>query len=195
VDPLDGTKEYIAGRAEFTVNIALIEEGRPVVGVVAAPALGFVYAGVPGAGAWRDSGYGPQKIEVSPLSSDSPLRVVASRSHFDAATQAYLAKLGPHLFLHAGSSLKFCRVAEGAADLYPRLSPTCEWDTAAAQAVLEGAGGQVACMDGSPLRYGKPAPLNPPFIAIGKGVPHDHLLRLMDPTATTQRGHSAAGIP
>lgn len=167
VDPLDGTREFLARNGEFTVNIALIEAGCPVWGVVHAPALGQLYWGGAGMGAWRRDATGEQAIRVTARAQDraTPLRVLASKSHLDAQTQAFIARLGPHELLQAGSSLKFCRIAEGTADLYPRLGPTCEWDTAAAQAVLEGAGGVVLDLRGQALRYGKPDVLNPHFVA------------------------------
>ena len=167
LDPLDGTKEFIGRNGEFTVNIALIDNGSPMLGVVAAPALGLVYWGAPGVGAYRVSSAGTAAIRVAPPLEGGrrPLRVVASRSHMDEATQAFIGRLGPVELVQAGSSLKFCMVAEGAADLYPRFAPTCEWDTAAAQAVLEAAGGCVVAWDGAPLRYGKPEVLNASFIA------------------------------
>ncbi|OZI62963.1 3'(2'),5'-bisphosphate nucleotidase CysQ [Bordetella genomosp. 11] len=165
VDPLDGTKEFLDRNGEFTVNIALIDNGTAVAGVVVAPALGLEYWGATGLGAWRDTGTGPSQLSVCTPCAASLPRVIASRSHLDSATQDYLRRLGPHSLVQAGSSLKFCRIAEGAADLYPRFGPTCEWDVAAAHAILEAAGGQVLCLDGTPLRYGKAGVLNPPFIA------------------------------
>lgn len=167
IDPLDGTKEFLAHNDEFTVNIALVENGRPVFGVVDAPALGVTYWGGDGLGAWRESARKREPIRVAawPTAGD-PVRVVASKSHLNAETEAFIAKLGPHALVQAGSSLKFCRVAEGAADVYPRLAPTCEWDTAAAQAVVEAAGGFVVQPDGSPMVYGKSEVLNPQFIAV-----------------------------
>ena len=165
IDPLDGTKEFIARNGEFTVNIALIEDGRSVLGVVFAPATGELFWGGPGLGAFRQRGEETVSIAVASAQADDVCRVVVSRSHLDAETQAVIDRLGPVSLVRAGSSLKFCRVAEGAADIYPRMGPTCEWDTAAAQAVLEGAGGVVLDVHGAPLRYGKPALLNPFFIA------------------------------
>lgn len=167
VDPLDGTKEFLARNGEFTVNIALIEDGHPVLGVVVAPALGLTYWGATGLGAFRQSSQETEAIRVTSEQKRSgrTLRVLASKSHMDPETQAFLNRLGPHELMHAGSSLKFCRIAEGSADLYPRLSPTCEWDTAAGQAVLEAAGGCVLKLDGTPVRYGKPDVLNPHFVA------------------------------
>jgi 3'(2'), 5'-bisphosphate nucleotidase len=171
IDPLDGTKEFIARNGEFTVNIALIEDGRSVLGVVFAPASGELYWGGHGLGAFCQRGEETSAIATASVSSTaSPqsaevCRVVVSRSHLDAETQAFIDRLAPVRLVQAGSSLKFCRVAEGAADIYPRMGPTCEWDTAAAQAVLEGAGGVVLDLHGAPLRYGKPELLNPFFVA------------------------------
>lgn len=167
VDPLDGTKEFIRRNGEFTVNIALIEDGRPVLGVVHIPVLGLTYW-VCGAGhAWRRRGGGPaERIACRPAPDDG-LVVVASRSHSDEATDEYLSRLLVKERKPAGSSLKFCRVAEGAADLYPRFGRTMEWDTAAGHAVLAAAGGTVTHVDGTPLDYGKPGFENPAFIARG----------------------------
>lgn len=166
VDPLDGTKEFLARNGEFTVNIALIQDGKAVFGVVVAPALGQAYWGGCGLGAFREQGGHIEAIRVAPpVGSGQPTRVVASKSHMNAETMQFMEKLGPHAVVQAGSSLKFCRVAEGVADVYPRLGPTCEWDTAAAQAVVEAAGGHVTRLDGTPLVYGKPDVLNPYFVA------------------------------
>ena len=177
LDPLDGTKEFVSRNGEFTINIALMDGGRPVFGVVVAPALGLLYWGMEGAGACRVSAAGEVAIRVAkPLEEKArPLRVVASRSHMDEGTRDFIGRLGPVELVQAGSSLKFCMVAEGRADLYPRFAPTCEWDTAAAQAVLEAAGGCVLGMDGGPLRYGKPQVLNPSFVAACSPglIPHD----------------------
>lgn len=165
IDPLDGTKEFIARNGEFTVNISLIEDGCSVLGVVYAPAIGALYRGGPGIGAWRSTGTQTCVVQVDSGQVGVTCRVVASKSHLNAETQAFIDRLGPVSLVQAGSSLKFCRVAEGQADVYPRLAPTCEWDTAAAQAILEGAGGSVLDLQGRPLRYGKPDVLNPSFIA------------------------------
>ena len=167
IDPLDGTKEFIARNGEFTVNIALIDRGRSVLGVVYAPALDALYWGGAGLGAFRQHLGNTTPLRVAPHAPGAPCRVLASKSHLNAETQAFIDRLGPVSLLQAGSSLKFCRIAEGAADLYPRLSPTCEWDTAAAQAVLEGAGGGVMDLQGRPLRYGKSEVLNGSFVAVG----------------------------
>ena len=163
VDPLDGTKEFIARNGEFTVNIALVADGYPVLGVVAAPALGILYWGGAGLGAWRQTAQETCEIHVS--KENTSTRVVASKSHLNAETSAFISRLGQVELIQAGSSLKFCRIAEGSADVYPRLAPTCEWDTAAAQAVLEGAGGFVTDLNGQRLRYGKESMFNPHFVA------------------------------
>ncbi|MBN1237863.1 MAG: 3'(2'),5'-bisphosphate nucleotidase CysQ [Gammaproteobacteria bacterium] len=168
VDPLDGTKEFIKRNGEFTVNIALIEAHAPVLGVVLAPALGVEYYGGAGIGAWRRAaGQDARGIRVS-VPAAGPLRVVGSRSHPSGTLATYLERLGAHELKPMGSSLKICLVAEGEADVYPRFGPTSEWDTAAAQAVLEGAGGVMMDTDGQPLRYNrKDDLLNPHFLAVG----------------------------
>jgi len=168
VDPLDGTREFVSRNGEFTVNIALIERGRPVLGVVHVPVLGRTYVGCEGLGAERRDGQGdPVSIAVA-TASQAPVRVVGSRSHRGASLDAFLARLGDHTMIPMGSSLKFCVVAEGGADLYPRLGPTSEWDTAAAQAVVEQAGGAVLTLDGKPMKYNQKADiLNPHFLVIG----------------------------
>lgn len=164
VDPLDGTKEFIKRNGEFTVNIALIVDGCAVFGVVGVPVQNKVYWGGKEYGCWLKDSTGTSRLAVT-KSKQAPLRVVGSRSHVNGETAEYLKKLGAHELVSIGSSLKFCLLAEGKADLYPRLGPTCEWDTAAAQAVLEGAGGTVETLEGKPLRYSKPDVLNPWFIA------------------------------
>jgi len=168
IDPLDGTKEFVNRNGEFTVNIALIQENRPVLGVVHVPVTNKTYTGCEGAGAAvRNDGGEPQPIEVASKTSD-PVRVVGSRSHRGASLDAFLEQLGPVEMLAMGSSLKFCIVAEGKADIYPRLGLTSEWDTAAAQAVVEQAGGAVVELDGSPLAYNAKADiLNPHFLVRG----------------------------
>ncbi len=145
IDPLDGTKEFIKRNGEFTVNIALIEDGRAVLGVVHAPALGATYCAEAGTGAFKRTAGRPgwERIAVAAPPAGAPWRVVASRSHRGEAVDALLACLGEHEIVSMGSSLKLCLVADGSADLYPRLGPTSEWDTAAAQCVVEEAGGQV----------------------------------------------------
>lgn len=165
VDPLDGTKEFVARNGEFTVNIALIEEGKPVWGLVYAPVPDRLWYGGKGLGAWRIDESGTAAIKTHAHVEGEAWKVVGSRNHLSQATRDYLAPLGEIELVSMGSSLKFCIIAEGGAELYPRLAPTCEWDTAAAQAVLEGAGGSVTQLDGSPLRYTKPDILNPWFVA------------------------------
>ncbi|HEV7163945.1 MAG TPA: 3'(2'),5'-bisphosphate nucleotidase CysQ [Gammaproteobacteria bacterium] len=167
VDPLDGTKEFISKNGDFTVNIALVQNGEPLVGVVHVPATGLSYYGCVGVGAFRrDQDGQASPIHVRKLIPDAPVKVVASRSHRGELLDGYLEKLGAHTTVSRGSSLKFCLVAEGAADVYPRLGPTSEWDTAAGHAVLTAAGGQVIGVDGAPLRYNtKDSLLNPHFIA------------------------------
>jgi 3'(2'), 5'-bisphosphate nucleotidase len=170
VDPLDGTKEFIKKNGEFTVNIALIERHEPVLGVVYVPARDLGYSGSAEGGAFRRrQGASPEPIQVT-ASAAAPVRVVGSRSHKSARFNAYLAKLGAHELVSMGSSLKLCLIAEGKADVYPRLGPTSEWDTAAAHAVVLAAGGQVVDPNGEPLRYNvKDSLLNPYFIAYGDG--------------------------
>ncbi|MDE2273732.1 MAG: 3'(2'),5'-bisphosphate nucleotidase CysQ, partial [Gammaproteobacteria bacterium] len=166
VDPLDGTKEFISRNGDFTVNIALVQQHAPVVGVVHIPAEDLSYYGVVGTGACRRKNRAASEpIHVRPLAG-GPVRVVASRSHRGELLDAYLAKLGAHETLSRGSALKFCLVAEGAADVYPRLGPTSEWDTAAGHAVLLAAGGHVINVEGTALSYNsKESLLNPHFIA------------------------------
>jgi 3'(2'), 5'-bisphosphate nucleotidase len=168
IDPLDGTKEFVNRNGEFTVNIALIDNKRPVLGVVHIPVQNKTYTGCEGVGAFVRSGDGEaSKIRVASESA-SPIRVVGSRSHRGASLDAYLDRLGEHEMLPMGSSLKFCVVAEGGADVYPRLGLTSEWDTAAAQAVVEQAGGAVLELHGGPLMYNNKADiLNPHFLVRG----------------------------
>lgn len=169
VDPLDGTKEFISRNGEFTVNIALIEQGRPVLGVVYVPVTGVTYLGADEHGAFRrDSAHGLQPIRANAQRAGS-LRVVASRSHADDNLRTYLSQLGEHELVSMGSSLKFCLVAEGSADIYPRLGPTMEWDTGAAQCVVEAAGGRIVTLDNQPLRYNKPSLRNPWLFTSGPG--------------------------
>lgn len=168
VDPLDGTKEFLKRNGEFTVNIALVEDGVPVAGVVLAPALNELFYAAQGLGAWKRDAAGARAIATSPCDGARPLRVMGSRSHGGDKLAAWLAQLEiEHTFVAAGSSLKFCRIAEGQADVYPRFGPTSQWDTAAAQAVLEVAGGAVTDLQGAPLRYRLDRPLlNPEFMAV-----------------------------
>lgn len=167
VDPLDGTKEFVKKNGEFTVNIALVEEGEPTLGVVHAPVVGRTYWGARGLGAWCLEGDETVAIEATGTSG-AGLVVVASRSHAGAHMGPFLGHLGDHRLTSMGSSLKLCLVADGTADVYPRLGPTMEWDTAAAHGVVLGAGGQVLDFSGHPLRYNKENLLNPFFIVLGK---------------------------
>ncbi|HTX25229.1 MAG TPA: 3'(2'),5'-bisphosphate nucleotidase CysQ [Steroidobacteraceae bacterium] len=178
VDPLDGTKEFIARRGEFTVNVALVRRGLPALGVVHAPASGQLFAGnVEARSAFRmlssADGHGPasrESIHVRAVPR-AGITAVASRSHPSRETEAYLARYAVAERISIGSSLKFCLVAEGKADLYPRLGTTMEWDTAAGHAVVLAAGGSVVAPDGQPLRYGKPHYRNSWFVASGTLVP------------------------
>jgi len=164
VDPLDGTKEFVRGGDDYTVNIGLIEAGLPRLGVVFAPATGRLHGGLVGEGAWVDAGEGRRAIQTR--SRGAQVTAVASKSHLNQATIDYLeAAVGTCEYTSVGSSLKFCILAEGAADIYPRASPTSEWDTAAGHAVLLAAGGLVDGPDGTSLRYGKRAFLNRAFVA------------------------------
>jgi 3'(2'), 5'-bisphosphate nucleotidase len=164
IDPLDGTKEFLARNGEFTVNAALIENGIAVWGAVFAPVLDRLYWGGPSLEAFCQAQGELSTLKVVAPLAGQRLRVVASKSHLNAETTDFIQRLGETDLVQAGSSLKFCRVAEAAAEIYPRLAPTCEWDTAAAQAVVEGAGGQVTDLSGQRLRYGKPDVLNPSFV-------------------------------
>lgn len=169
VDPLDGTREFLEGNGQFTVNIALVEAGIPILGVVHAPALGLTYRAAQKLGAYR----GDEPIWSRPPA-QPPLQVVASRSHKDTETERFLERLQRRYGLlevkSVGSALKFCLVAEGSAHLYPRFGPTLEWDTAAAQCLVEQAGGSVTDLQGDPLRYNKPDLRNPPFIVTAAGA-------------------------
>lgn len=177
VDPLDGTKEFVQRRGDFTVNIAYVVEGAPVLGVVYAPARERLFYTLPQGGAVEEKGpFGPTAGDVRPIGVNTTpdnraLMVVASKSHRDAATDEYIGRYGVRDMTSAGSSLKFCLVATGEADFYPRLGRTMEWDTAAGDAVLRAAGGQVVRFDDhSPLTYGKSGFENPFFIALTPGV-------------------------
>ena len=172
VDPLDGTKEFVGRNGEFTVNIALIENGEATRGVVHVPVTGQSYIGRPGAGAWR---LGPdnsaEPLRVAPMDKNRPLRVVASRRHRGELLESLISALEAHAgdieVVSMGSSLKICLLAEGKADIYPRLAPTSEWDTAAAHAVLAAAGGAIVDTSFQPLRYNHKADLlNPHFLAL-----------------------------
>jgi len=168
VDPLDGTREFVNRNGEFTVNIALVRDHHPVLGVVHVPVSGVTYTGVVGQGATRQAGdTRPEPIRVQQPCAD-PVRVVGSRSHANPRLQNYLAAVGNYELVSMGSSLKFCLLAEGKADLYPRLGPTSEWDTAAAHAVVVAAGGHIVTLDNRPLQYNcKASLLNPEFLVFG----------------------------
>jgi 3'(2'), 5'-bisphosphate nucleotidase len=173
VDPLDGTREFLAGRDEFTVNLAIITGGVPIAGIIAAPARGRVWRGVVGIKAERlrlleDGADQAQPIHTRVWPHEGAVAAV-SRSHFDPATDAFLAKLGPVTRSASGSALKFCQVAEGGVDVYPRLATTCEWDVAAGQALVVAAGGSVTTPQGLPLDFGRAAEnfRVPAFIAWG----------------------------
>ena len=177
IDPLDGTKEFIAGRQEYTVNIALISEGVPLLGVVGAPALGLIWRGLVGQGAERVEIRTDLSIgKVTPIAArpapqaGTPWVAAVSRSHGDIRSEAFIASRPGAIREAFGSALKFCRVAEGRADIYPRLAPTCEWDVAAGHAVVEAAGGHVADSHGQPLHFGGKREdfIIPEFIAWGK---------------------------
>jgi 3'(2'), 5'-bisphosphate nucleotidase len=179
VDPLDGTKEFVQKRGDFTVNIALIRHGTPALGVVYAPATGQLFAADVAAATARRARLEPDTVVAADFTAIQVRKVpaagitaVASRSHRTPDTDAYLARYSIADLVAVGSSLKFCLVAAGEADLYPRLGPTMEWDTAAGQAVVLAAGGQVLGPDGQPLRYGKPQFRNSWFVACGAFVPH-----------------------
>ncbi len=168
IDPLDGTKEFVNRNDEFTVNIALIARHRPALGVVHVPVQNKTYVGCEGSGAFvQSAGSARRPIRVA-AGDSTPVRVVGSRSHRGASLDEFLDTLGDYEMVPMGSSLKFCVVAEGGADVYPRLGPTSEWDTAAAQAVVEQAGGKVLTLDGKSMKYNTKADiLNPHFVVVG----------------------------
>lgn len=165
VDPLDGTREFVKRNDEFTVNVALVHRGEPILGVVHAPALGSTYFGYRNGGAWRTrSESATEAIRAAPRVRD-PIRVAGSRSHAGDSLQRFLAALGSHELVSMGSSLKLCMVADGSVDVYPRFGPTSEWDTAAAQCIVEQAGGRVTDMQLRTLRYNTGESLiNPEFL-------------------------------
>jgi 3'(2'), 5'-bisphosphate nucleotidase len=174
VDPLDGTREFVKRNGEFTINIALIVEHEAVLGLVSAPAQGTLYWGIAGLGAFT-RGHDGTARRIHTVPPQRPLRVIGSRSHASPQTAAYLTGVGPHVVTGIGSSLKFCLLAEGRAELYPRFGATSEWDTAAGQAVLEAAGGHVTRMDGHRLRYNcRESVINGDFVAFSDAsvLPH-----------------------
>jgi 3'(2'), 5'-bisphosphate nucleotidase len=169
VDPLDGTKEFVSRNGEFTVNVALVQDGEPVLGVVLAPALGRLFGGAAGLGSFVEDSAGRRPAAARETPAEGAT-VVSSRSHGDAdALARFLGDRPVASSVAAGSSLKFCLVAAGEADVYPRLGRTMEWDTAAGDAVLRAAGGRVTDLEGTLLRYGKPGFENPHFVAYGRG--------------------------
>ena len=181
VDPLDGTREFVKRNGEFTVNIALIEDDRPVLGVVLAPVGGDTYFAAKGQGAWRQREAGAARERIRTRRATGTLRVTGSRSHAGARAGTLLDRLGEHETFALGSSLKFCVIARGDADVYLRLGATSEWDTAAAQSVLEEAGGAVLDLAGRPFRYNtRDSLINPEFIACGDTTV-DWTARLIDP--------------
>ena len=176
VDPLDGTKEFVRGGDDFTVNIGLVRDGVPALGIVLAPALDRLYVGIAGEGAWTaivSAAKAGEWRDISIRAAEGPIHVVASKSHRTPETDAFIAKYNVGELVAAGSSLKFCIVAEGVADLYPRMGTTMQWDTAAGDAVLRAAGGTVVTLEGKPLPYGpngRPGVAafeNPWFVAAG----------------------------
>ena len=169
VDPLDGTKEFVSRTGEFTINIALIKGCFPILGVVYAPAIDRLYYAARGMGAFREAGGKTDRVAVS-QHGGRRIRVVASKSHRGEKLDAFLENIGECEEVSMGSSLKFCLVAEGSADLYPRLGPTMEWDTAAAQCIVEEAGGRVVDLSGKRLKYNKPDLHNPEFMVSGNTV-------------------------
>jgi 3'(2'), 5'-bisphosphate nucleotidase len=168
VDPLDGTKEFIQRNGEFTVNIALVRAGKPVLGVVHAPATDVTYFAAAGIGAFKRNAQNRMTPISAPVYDPLRLKVVVSRSHRTEQLSRFLKKIGSFESVPMGSSLKICLVAEGEAHLYPRLGPTMEWDTGAAQCVIEMAGGAITDLAGRPLRYNKPDLHNPDFIVMGR---------------------------
>ena len=166
VDPLDGTKEFINKNGEFTINIALIEDRYPTLGYVYSPIKKLLYVGGLNKNSFKIQESNMFELSVSPP--NDPIRIVASRNHLNEETQKFISQFKKHVFLQSGSSIKFCMIAEGSADIYPRFAPTSEWDTAAAQAIVEGAGGSVKDLKGQRLIYQKENILNSFFIVRGK---------------------------
>ena len=167
VDPLDGTRGFAAGRDDFAVNIGLVEHGRPVLGAVALPAEGTVYGGIVGRGAWKEDAGGRRPIRARKLPPEGGVAMVSRRHDTDPRIPAFLTMRSVARVVSLGSAMKFCRLAEGVADLYPRRGPTMEWDTAAPEAVLLAAGGAMADWSGAAMRYGKAGWENPGFLATG----------------------------
>jgi len=166
IDPLDGTRDFLGGGEDYSVNVGLVVDGVPVLGLVLHPPSGTLWSGARGLGAWKESArHGRTPIHSRPVA--SPPVVVTSRSHLDPQTSAWVAQIDNAIVHPSGSSIKLCLVAEGTADIYPRFGPTSEWDTAAADAVLRAAGGRMLDVDGSDFCYGRPRFINPPFLAVG----------------------------
>ncbi|MEZ5782153.1 MAG: 3'(2'),5'-bisphosphate nucleotidase CysQ [Rhizobiaceae bacterium] len=175
IDPLDGTREFVQRHLDFTVNIALVRDGDPIAGIVYAPACGKLFLGRPGhaeAGRVDEQGHVIERRRIRARQGSAPMTIVASRSHINDETRTYLRRFDTAEIVSVGSSIKFCLIAEGEADIYPRLSRTMEWDTAAGDAILRAAGGTTVTQDGKPLKYGKAATgfANPSFISCGRHV-------------------------
>lgn len=186
VDPLDGTKEFLKRNGEFTVNIALMEDSAPILGVVYAPAIDRLYYGARGAGSFKEEGGVVSPIRTATADAGT-IRVVMSRSHGSGEESLERFTGGaPCEFVSMGSSLKFCLVAEGSADVYPRTGPTMEWDTAAAQCVVEQAGGSVKDLDGNAMVYNKPVLLNPGFVASSNRLPAVAEFKSLDPVSASE---------
>jgi 3'(2'), 5'-bisphosphate nucleotidase len=176
VDPLDGTKEFISGSDEYTVNIAVVTDAVPILGIITAPAAGIAWRGVVGRGAERLTIAGGKSTPpIAPIHTrprpGQELVVMVSRSHLEERTKAFIARFPQATLKQCGSSVKFCRLAEGSADLYARLAPTHDWDIAAGHAIVTAAGGKVTAPDGSPLAYGSKGLLIPAFLAFGDQAP------------------------
>lgn len=166
IDPLDGTRDFVKGGVDYSVNVGLVENGLPVAGLVLHPPTGMLWTGAPGLGAWRETArHERHAIRSRPMA--TPPVVVTSRSHLDPRTTAWVEQIPGAIVHPSGSSLKLCLVAEGTADIYPRYGRTCEWDTAAADAILRAAGGIMLAEGGAEFVYGKPGYINPGFIAFG----------------------------
>lgn len=175
LDPLDGTKSFIEGADDYSVNVGLVIGGEAVLGLLLAPRTGVLWTGLVGAGAWREEADGKRRAITTRAFPEQPV-TVTSRSHLDSKTKDYVARIeNGGAVLPSGSSLKFCVLAEGAADVYPRFGPTSEWDTAAGHAILSAAGGAVRNDCGEPFRYGKPQCRNPGFLAVGDPAAFDRL--------------------
>lgn len=179
IDPLDGTRDFVAGGTDYSVNVGLVEDGVPIIGLVLHPPSGILWTGAPGLGAWKETAAGDRaRIHARVL--HLPPTVVTSRTNLDSRTRAWVSGLADATVLPSGSSLKLCLVAEGAADLYPRHGPTSEWDTAAADAILRAAGGIVLDTRGQPFAYGKPDYANGGFLALGEPAAVDRLPAFTD---------------